>query len=789
LKKLLHSRIIVIFFFFSFCFIELLAADTTYLVISSGSRNGNYYKTDYGISQILNESFPQYQIHPVTSLGSVDNLNRFKEGATDMFIVQRDAAVKAYYTDKSYQKMEIIMPLFPEALQIFIRSEEPGVISFSEFKSKIKNNEIKNFAIGPEGSTTSITTEKVLNLLGIEKPHKDFFITNSPGKYIQEFLDGRIDAIALISSYPMGQFKGTDIDSISIVSCSKSELNLLLNHLKDLDNIPIYLSDSLYPFLLSDDTVNTIGTWSFLAGRSGLIDRISNSNNISAVKTIISQSIRTEGAPLAITYGKNSQYFPYISAEEKAIVDDSDIKLQFFFRGLPISDDLRELLSIRKKSNIISWLIFSTIFFVFLFVLIRYRNRINYGAIWHRYKHWILAIAGLIVIYFLIAELIFFTEQYFYDTYYVRNTFMELSRGELRRWLFFYILADYHEGIYPISLAGKVLVTIAIYSGWSLLGLALLFELWFNINRKKRLSGMKEVNFKEHFVICGWNNRAPKLILDIMEALGKYVQATLNRKKIVVICEEMKEVLSKDNDLKRLLDKGKLVFINGSAKNPGDLVRANIHKAKTVVLLADDNTKEADERVLLYALTIQNYCNEKFHDQEDKIHTIALVNSKELEEYLIKADVNEIVCSADLSNNLIALSTINHGIANIISSAIDYNEDNEFYTIDLRVRKSLIGKTFKQLFDELHKRDILLLGIKSALYEDGVEVVEPEDIEKELDEKTQIILAENPNQNITERLTRQYMINPYGIEKYYKTDEDDQLIVLARNGKDIEKIE
>ena len=33
------------------------------------------------------------------------------------------------------------------------------------------------------------------------------------------------------------------------------------------------------------------------------------------------------------------------------------------------------------------------------------------------------------------------------------------------------------------------------------------------------------------------------------------------------------------------------------------------------------------------------------------------------------------------------------------------------------------------------------------------------------------------------------MINPYGMEKYYKTDEDDQLIVLARNGKGIEKIE
>ena len=55
--------------------------------------------------------------------------------------------------------------------------------------------------------------------------------------------------------------------------------------------------------------------------------------------------------------------------------------------------------------------------------------------------------------------------------------------------------------------------------------------------------------------------------------------------------------------------------------------------------------------------------------------------------------------------------------------------------------------------------------------------------------KTALEISEYRGQKISGELKRQYMINPYGMEKYYKTDEDDQLIVLARNGKGIEKIE
>jgi len=775
----------------------LFASDTTYVVLSAGVKHGSYYKTAFEISDHLNRSLKTYEIRPVTSQGSIDNLNRFKEGVTDMFIVQRDVAVTAYYSDKDYKNMEVIMPLFPEALQIFIRSDTTSIISFNEFKSKIVSGEISHLAIGPQNSTTNITTTKVLNLLGVDAPVKDFYVLSSPENYIDDFLDGKLDAIAYISAPPLEQFVKENIDSISIVSFDHAEMTLLLNHLRNLDHIEIHIKGKTYPFFPSNEVINCVGTWAFLAGRSGLVDDIYNNENVSFVKTIITNSIQEDvkyymtsgkGMHLFTTYYDSSTYFPTIIRKNNMVVKSEHKSLTHFFRGLPLSDDLNTTFPFRKLTNRWSWSFIPVIILVILIIIYKYRSRIDIDIFWNRYKHFVYTGLGLVITYLIVAESILLMERQFFDTYSVRSPFIGLSGPKIYKWLLLYVLAGYDAGIFPISYMGKLLVTTSIYLGWTNIGLAILFELLFNFNRKKRLSGMKTVNCKQHLVICGWNDQSPKLIKDLMEALEEYVQETLNQKKIVVINEVMKEYLENDNDLKKYHSKRKLEFINGTPRNYKHLEAANIHEAHTVILLADNNTKEADERTLIDALTISRFCREKSNDLTDRIYMIAEINNREFEESLYRADVNEVVCSLDMSNNIIVQTTLNHGIAKILGRLLDYNEFNEFYTIDLRYRKSLRHKNFEELFNILRLNDILLLGIKAAFYENGTEAIDWDDIVRNLAKETEKIKTENSDKRFSDQLKRQYMINPYGIEKYYKADEDDQLIVLARSGKDIEKL-
>ena len=797
-----RSSLLCILSIFLSCFFftsNSLATDTTYVVLSSGIKQGTYYKVALEISDYLNQSLKTYKFFPVTSQGSGDNLRRFKEGSTDMFIVQRDEAVTVYYDDKEFKNMEIILPLFPEALQIFVKSDTNGIISFQDFRLKIASGEISHLAIGPENSSTNRTTKKILNLLQIDALEEDFFVLSSPEKYITEFLNGNIDAIAFISTIPMRQFIDKEIDSVCMVSLNDSEIKLLLNHLHNLDHLRLNVDEKIYPFLPHNEVVNCVGTWAFLVGKSGLVDAINSDENVSLNEIILVNSIqkynRLEdwftngiGKHLFTTYNENSSYFPTTSEDNEVVVNSENMRLDHFFRGLPLANDLNMVFSIGILSSMWSLLFLSVVILVIFFIILRYRKKIDYSVSWNRYKHFIYTGLGIIIIYVIVAESILFMEQQFHDTYAISSPFIGISSPQMYQWLLLYVLAGYNAELFPVSYIGKLLVTASVYIIYANIGLAILLELLFNYNRKKRMLGMKKVNFKQHLVICGWNDRAPKFIKDVMEALNEYVQASRNEKKIVVINKVMKEYLENDEGLKKIHAKRKLEYVNGTPRNYKFLEAANIQEAHTVILLADNDTKEADERVLIDALTISRYCREKYNDLTNRIYMIAVINNKEFEESMYRADVNEVVCYGDMSYNIIVQTTLNHGIAKILGRLLDYNEFNEFYIIDLRNRESLRGKNFDDLFKFLRTHDILLLGIKAEFYENEKAVVDWDEVVKRLKQETKMIKDDNPDQRFSDHLKRQYMINPYGIEKYYIADEDDKLIVLARSGKDIEKI-
>jgi hypothetical protein len=222
------------------------------------------------------------------------------------------------------------------------------------------------------------------------------------------------------------------------------------------------------------------------------------------------------------------------------------------------------------------------------------------------------------------------------------------------------------------------------------------------------------------------------------------------------------------------------------------LNRANIHKAKTVVLLAEDSSQKADEKTLLRALAITRFCRQKAIDKEktvakdtspvktyevghyiDEIYIIAEINDLQFKNDLMDADVNEVIVSAIYAKGVVTQSILNHGISKVVDELLQFNEYNEFYVVDLALQRNahLRDKTYDELLLPLRKEKILLIAIKVVYRnrEDDKEIIDENEIAKLLHQ---------------EGLKRQIIVNPITDEEIArKTDGDDQLIVFSTDRK------
>ncbi len=73
---------------------------------------------------------------------------------------------------------------------------------------------------------------------------------------------------------------------------------------------------------------------------------------------------------------------------------------------------------------------------------------------------------------------------------------------------------------------------------------------------------------------------------------------------------------------------------------------------------------------------------------------IAELNNGDYKESLIDAGANEIVVAGNYRHAIMKQSLFNHGISKVLDEIMQYNDDNEFYKIDLSLpqNRHLVGK-------------------------------------------------------------------------------------------------
>lgn len=176
-----------------------------------------------------------------------------------------------------------------------------------------------------------------------------------------------------------------------------------------------------------------------------------------------------------------------------------------------------------------------------------------------------------------------------------------------------------------------------------------------------------------HIIICEWNHRT---------------RAIINELRADTQTENVPLVLIADIDEKPI-DDANLFFVRG-AVNEETLEKANLKKARTVIVLGDDSveTTARDAKVVLTTLTIES--------MNPDVYSVVELVDKANKRHCLRANADEIIVGSELSSHLIASAASDHGISKVISELLSSRYGNELYSIP--VPENMAGLKFLDVF-------------------------------------------------------------------------------------------
>jgi voltage-gated potassium channel len=200
----------------------------------------------------------------------------------------------------------------------------------------------------------------------------------------------------------------------------------------------------------------------------------------------------------------------------------------------------------------------------------------------------------------------------------------------------------------------------------------------FVTQKLKEERGLKQISERNHIILCGWNHTAEQILKIIFER---------NRNASVVMINQLPE----DQIQNILLNfkENALQFIRGDFAQEEILGRANITRARTVIIIPDASagiTTRSDEKTILTAFSVKAI--------HPKIKVYAHILDHDNEPYLKKAQVEEYIVSDALSGVMLGEMVVSPGVPQSILQLIQGGESGTL--VRQSVPPSLIGKTFAE---------------------------------------------------------------------------------------------
>ena len=231
----------------------------------------------------------------------------------------------------------------------------------------------------------------------------------------------------------------------------------------------------------------------------------------------------------------------------------------------------------------------------------------------------------------------------------------------------------------PVTEGGRIVGIIIMIFGIGILGLftANIASI-FIVKKMKEDKGMHSFEFENHLIICEWNHRTRDIIHELR------LDDRLDTTNIILIAEIEAKPIDDEN----------LYFIQGGVTEE-NLKRANLQKAKTVLILGDDrlDTNARDAKAVLSTLTVESL--------NPAVYSIVeLVNEANVK-HCERANADEIIVGSEFSSKLISRATLDHGISKVLSELLSSRRGNDLFKIP--VPASMQGQNFIDIFTEMKR--------------------------------------------------------------------------------------
>src|SRR5215210_141560 len=172
----------------------------------------------------------------------------------------------------------------------------------------------------------------------------------------------------------------------------------------------------------------------------------------------------------------------------------------------------------------------------------------------------------------------------------------------------------------------------------------------------KEGQGLGASGYKDHIVVCGWNQTARDLIDEL--------RGDEYRAKVVVLAEADKNPAGDG-----------VYFVNGDSTDVEALERAGIREAKAALIFPATATNDADMHSILTIMAIESVA--------PQVRTVAEVNNPRHVEHFRRARADEVLVTSRLASRLLARSALYPGLTELVTDMVSGGGGSELYRVTL----------------------------------------------------------------------------------------------------------
>jgi voltage-gated potassium channel len=263
----------------------------------------------------------------------------------------------------------------------------------------------------------------------------------------------------------------------------------------------------------------------------------------------------------------------------------------------------------------------------------------------------------------------------------------------------------------PTTIPGRIIQLILLVFGTFAFGAIVGKTSSFFITRALSQETVMK-SFKDHIIICNWNDKAPAVIRQLLEE-NNLKENKDEHRDIVIISASIPE------NRQVCQEYACVHFVQDDPTHHAALEKLQAAQAKAIILLADEETESPDDKNALIALAIKHLEQEPTHHRN--IHVVGELVNLDRRRHLREAGVDEVISSRDYSSGIIAQSALFKNMSTVYQQLLTYsNDSNEFYFIEpSKYPAHLQGKTFCELsrwlteYSAVHNDNpLLLVGVK-----------------------------------------------------------------------------